>query len=647
MLPLFFLLMPPTVWGIVVTFFIYFTACLLLKKYHLIENYPKPFSDRKWDWIFVCSALLSLTLSIVFFNKWLPSSKVAMFAGIIHLPPEVFLLLVTILLFLFSIYEIYIFLTLALSEAEKEKNVVEISPNTDRAGKLYVTVVLILVMVLGGFWCTQKNGMFLDEIYSYGLSNGYYTPFLTTIKQGDIVDTTFSHKELVDYLTTSEEDAFSYNSVFYNQMKDVHPPLFYVVLHTVSSVFPKTFSKWIGLGLNLLYFLITLLLMNNLSKQLFHNRFISGLMIVLYGCTSYALSNVVFIRMYMLSTMLTVALASLVLQILKTDKWSNYILSCIVVCAGLLTHYFFVFYAFFISAFLVIYLLYQKEYKKAVKSSIFLVLGVIAFVAIFPTCLQHITAKTGGGTTSAEYISSFSFHRILGNAYELATGYIFPIVLGILLLFFLLINRKKVVAVFPTHKTSLPDFIILVGPALLSFFAITLVSNSSRYLANITPFFVFIVGYIIYTISYAIKNQLFKIVGLISITILSVFFGFSIQPSYLYPTYKDNDQMICECSDYSCVYITTNRNPSITQDLPQLIHFDNVAVVEDVDSPYFMSKLQTISQQNGLIVYFASYPDALFKEEIVSNISEKTGFSSSTFLYSNGWSDVYKFTRGA
>lgn len=518
--------------------------------------------------------------------------------------------------------------------------------NNSKIAKVYRVFSICIVMVLAVFWCMQKNGMFLDEIYSYGLSNGYYEPFLKEAKQGNIIDSTFLREEFIDYLTVSEEDSFSYDSVFYNQEKDVHPPLFYVLLHTVASIFPNTFSKWMGLGLNLFYFFITLLFVNGISKQLFHNRYIPSIMTILYGCTSYALSNVVFIRMYMLSTMLTVVLAFLVLKVLNDDLWVYYVLMCIVVCAGLLTHYFFVFYAFFISAFLVIYLLFKKDYTKAIKSSVFLILGVIAFIAIFPTCLHHITVKTGTGATTAEYISSFSLRRIFAVAYGLAADYIFPIIVGILILFFLLINRKKAVSVILTNRSTLPAFIILVCPAILSFFAITLVSSSSRYVANISPFFVFIVGYFI-DVSIAItEKESYRKVGLALLTIIPICFAFIIKPSYLYTEYAEYDQMVQEYSKYSCIYITTNRNPSITQDLPQLIHFDNVIVVEDVDSPYLANNVKNVQEDDGLIVYFASYPESLFDESKVAKIKDKTGFSSGDFMYSNGWSNVYRFTKG-
>lgn len=69
--------------------------------------------------------------------------------------------------------------------------------NTTKA-KAYYAFSVLIVMALAIFWCYQKKGMFLDEIYSYGLSNGFFTPFLKTIKQDDMDADIATHISLSD-----------------------------------------------------------------------------------------------------------------------------------------------------------------------------------------------------------------------------------------------------------------------------------------------------------------------------------------------------------------------------------------------------------------------------------------------------------------
>ncbi len=88
-------------------------------------------------------------------------------------------------------------------------------------------LVFLLIFSVCGFFSVRKQGMFVDEIYTYGLSNGYYTPFVVSIPEGEVVGSVISSEEFTDYLTVGNDDAFAVASVYYNQAQDVHPPLYY------------------------------------------------------------------------------------------------------------------------------------------------------------------------------------------------------------------------------------------------------------------------------------------------------------------------------------------------------------------------------------------------------------------------------------
>lgn len=180
-------------------------------------------------------------------------------------------------------------------------------------------IVIILIAFITIYWCCAKKGMFLDEIYSYGLSNSQNAPFINTIA-GNIVDTTITKEVLFDYVAVGEVDAFDYASVYQNQVRDVHPPLFYMILHTISSIFQHNFSKWIGLGLNLVLFACTLVVYWLLMKKLMIDREIAWCGVILYAFHTLAISTILMIRMYMLLTLLTVLLAYQILCLDKTRK---------------------------------------------------------------------------------------------------------------------------------------------------------------------------------------------------------------------------------------------------------------------------------------------------------------------------------------
>ena len=97
---------------------------------------------------------------------------------------------------------------------------------------LPLILLLVCILAVSLFYGAQKSGMFIDEVYTFGLSNGYYTPFITDLLEADPI---LTRQEMTDYLTVSDGDAFCFGSVWYNQTQDVHPPLHYLLIHGISS----------------------------------------------------------------------------------------------------------------------------------------------------------------------------------------------------------------------------------------------------------------------------------------------------------------------------------------------------------------------------------------------------------------------------
>ena len=120
---------------------------------------------------------------------------------------------------------------------------------------LPLILLLVCILAVSLFYGAQKSGMFIDEVYTFGLSNGYYTPFITDLLEADPI---LTRQEMTDYLTVSDGDAFCFGSVWYNQTQDVHPPLHYLLIHGISSLFPGSYSKWIGVIPNILLLLAAL-----------------------------------------------------------------------------------------------------------------------------------------------------------------------------------------------------------------------------------------------------------------------------------------------------------------------------------------------------------------------------------------------------
>ena len=135
-----------------------------------------------------------------------------------------------------------------------------------------LALVLILVTGVCFLFSCRKQGMFIDEIYTYGLSNSRYRPFLSGLKYDSIDTGVISREELLDYVSITGDEGFDFGSVYYNQVHDVHPPLYYWLFNIASTFARGSFSKWTGLTLDWVIYLGCVTMLYALVKKLGGSR---------------------------------------------------------------------------------------------------------------------------------------------------------------------------------------------------------------------------------------------------------------------------------------------------------------------------------------------------------------------------------------
>ena len=142
------------------------------------------------------------------------------------------------------------------------------------------------------FFIQQKKAFHEDEIFSYGSSNyskdNVFQPYGDKDYVGKTIDNEIIHTKSIqkfvlffsssniygktrraiekrgacmedkrrgkEYLAIQKNDVFNFLRVYINQSRDVHPPLFYFLVHIFSILFFDKFSKYIIFILNLLLF---------------------------------------------------------------------------------------------------------------------------------------------------------------------------------------------------------------------------------------------------------------------------------------------------------------------------------------------------------------------------------------------------------
>lgn len=520
-----------------------------------------------------------------------------------------------------------------------------------------LAAVLVLIVFTSLFFSFQKSGLFIDETYTYGLSNGYYTPFVKDVLGGEIKEEILSKEQIFEYLTVNEEDSFALDSVYYNQTQDVHPPLHYMLLHIVSSLTPGQFSMWTGLILNLVIFILTLITLYALANKILKNQYISVLVVLLYGLSRGGQSTYLMIRMYMLLTLFTVVLAYLIAGQIDTPKLRGYIGIAAVIFAGMFTQYYFVFYAFFVCAAYTVYTLFAKKYKSMLAFMISAFSGIVLFLISYPAVFQHLFAdKLVSGKNALENLGGIGQYigRIKVYGKQILKDMFVPILIGIaaaivlIALFFVFRKNKERIK---KDRCVFAEICIIVLPAFVTFLIVTIISPvlKLRYVYNILPIFALLVGYVLNLIALMLKvnSKRKHAFGVIAMCIVMLAYLWCVPPDYLYLKHVDYNTIVEEYDDNPCVFFAGNYNAPITGSMLQLIRFDEVYITDDPKSEKLGQYLDNHKNAEQVVLYIdvdEFWSSGFNAEEKLNEFIENNGYSQYIPLYTSGISETYLVT---
>lgn len=301
----------------------------------------------------------------------------------------------------------------------------------DKKALIWFMLLWAVLMTAAFYFCTLKQGFHEDEFYTYystARTNGFY------VEDGKWMDRETIRNEFV----VLPGEQFQYGLVKQVQSWDVHPPMYYWVFHTVASLVPGVFSKWIGLSVNLFFHGINLILLTYLS-YLAGGRDVrmAYLATLFFGLTPAAMSGVVFIRMYEMLTTFILLCAVLHIQVVQRPKaeteWKEkrsyakfLLLAAVVTYAGFLTQYYYFIFLFYMALSFGVYLLWRER-----NLSRFLWYGISQAAAFalacltYPSCLgQMFRGQRGAQATENFFDLSNTFERIRFFL-DLLNGYVF------------------------------------------------------------------------------------------------------------------------------------------------------------------------------------------------------------------------------
>ncbi|MBQ7774935.1 MAG: hypothetical protein IJ379_03355 [Lachnospiraceae bacterium] len=312
-------------------------------------------------------------------------------------------------------------------------------------------LVLLLVAVVHLAFISTKEGYHMDELLSFELANAEYNPWivptqpqgrLAKFMQEEIDGETFAETvgNFVDvvkdvlvnrgssklltykadvyeepvwidratfeaYETTGQRDRFNLLSVYFNVKDDNHPPVHFMLLHLMSSLFPGRVSVWLGCLINVASLLGICVLMMKGGNLLEKHGVVSAEMgqawgicaALLYGLSSGAIATTLLIRMYGVMTFLCVW--SLYLHVKKWlegnfDKKNKLLILATIL--GFLTQYFFLFYCILLAAVTFVLLWMHKRKREAWIYVRSMVISAVIGVCLYPFAISHVFSSGRG-----------------------------------------------------------------------------------------------------------------------------------------------------------------------------------------------------------------------------------------------------------
>lgn len=329
----------------------------------------------------------------------------------------------------------------------------KVSENLIKKLKLYKWNILVLLLVAGVmiFFTLQKEGYHMDELLSFELSNAEYNPWIVptqpvgrlaklvheeidgdnfaqtlqnlcdvikdvAVNRGNSLLATYKadiyeepvwidRQAFTDYLTVDNTDDFNYLSVYFNVKADNHPPLHYMLLHTVSSVFKGQAAPFMGGLINLAAILGVCILLMKIGSLLWQDNRYGIAAALLYGLSSGAVATQLLTRMYGLLTFFCIAALYVHLKKWKNGDFKQGKILVLVTVLGFWTQYFFLFYILILAAVLAAGLLCRRKFADFRKYVLSMATAAVIGLAGFPFAVSDVL-KSGRGVEALEKLGS-------------------------------------------------------------------------------------------------------------------------------------------------------------------------------------------------------------------------------------------------
>ena len=525
---------------------------------------------------------------------------------------------------------------------------------------LYILLLCVNLCVIV-YHFSNKKTFHVDEQWSYAHANSNNGAFLdkdidSFFKLTDNIRNRLFNQKIEgrifhNYLTVQKEDIFTYNNIDKNLAKDVHPPLYHILLHTISSFYPDTFSKWFAGSLNLVFFVFLYIAVYKLAKLTFKDERLALLTVAFYGFSKISIDMVIFLRMYTLQTLCGVCLMYQSLKILENNRATKKDLFLVFLYSflGIFTQYSSIFFSLVVSIVTCLISLKRKQYKLMFYYGTAIFLSVCILFIVFPNSYDVLINSSHSvgilnrmKQNSRDLMPFLSliddknkifFKTIFSHLFNFDSINISIITFSVIMMIFCIFYFK-----IKLQTTTICMIIIILLYAFYLIYMPYMFDYTSRYYMLIMPFIAILsisgINYVLYSMK--LKDNYRFIILAILIFINSYFYVYNKKSVYSFTLTKSEIQTLNKIKNKTIFLNTPNiitwvhSLSYILKDAKEVFIFDNICDESAI-------KLVN-NTENYFIITHRTFPGLPFQDNTIqcfddSIFANKSNFCAGIFCY--------------
>lgn len=511
--------------------------------------------------------------------------------------------------------------------------------------KLEILALVLMIVVQSLVFVPfimNKNYIHIDEAKSLGHASGNIAEIQD---REDFYNTWHDSEYYDDYLSLNENKDVSVIDIYKNQINDVNPPLYYVILNVAMGATSGNYSVWPGAIINMVAYAVITVFLYFIAKRLFagekYMELKAGVTTLLSALTLGSLSNVIYTGMFAIVTMIVVIWSYLHIRMYEKRRATPGILVCLGIVAfiGLVINYYCLLFI------LPMYVLFLTRYvrakdKKSLLPYSFTLLGaLVAALAVFPFAAYNMFfGNLGGKIVGTLGIQSALFRSLVDYTQKInyfGFNNMLLIVAALAIVCVVIKMKRPYVEKEETEAIQDKKMIIktLLIPSFAYFLGVIAVSQWTelKYIVPICAILFVLVMYGIYRfVLDAFGKKITAIIMVVLVVAMAVYPVIS--KSTPESTYADKKEIMADLSgEYNlpAIYLLHTSENRFLDDILMFTKLDNSYVAKNFEfrdeNANFNDIIKDQDTSNGILVFINNGQDNKY---MVYSILNDTGFDS-------------------